>query len=413
MKVSIIVIGTELLIGQVTDTNSGDLARMMAPAGWSVDSVQTVDDNADDIARAIALAMERTDVVLTTGGLGPTKDDITKRVLTDIFGGELREDPSVLQNIREVFDKRGLVLNDLTRAQALVPTSCTVIQNRVGTAPVMWFERGGKILVSMPGVPFETRHVFPTEVLPRLLARFGSDTALAHATVQAINVTESALAMRLADFEKNLPPHLHLAYLPKPGLIRLRLDGQHSNPHLLARDMCRYKEELIDLVGANFLVDEDITPDLLLLRLLRSNGYTFGTAESCTGGEIARRIVANPGCSDVMFGGIVAYSNSVKTNVLGVDQKTLETYGAVSEQVAAQMAEGAKRALGTDCAVATSGIAGPDGATPGKPVGTVCIAVSTPRTTHTTTYHFPGSRERVIDRAATTALLDLVTLLNA
>lgn len=412
MEVSIIAIGNELLIGQVVDTNSGDIARIMADYGWSVDNVQVVSDSAADITSAIHHAMERTDVVLTTGGLGPTKDDITKRVLMQLFGGELREDSSVLENIREVFRKRGLQLNDLTRAQALVPTSCTVIQNRVGTAPVMWFERpDGKVLVAMPGVPFETRHVFPTEVLPRLLEKFGSDTAIAHATIQAVNVTESALATRLAGFEERLPSHLSLAYLPKPGLIRLRLDGRHSNAHILARDMCRYKEELIDLVGPNFLVDEDISPEDLLLRRLRAHGYSVGSAESCTGGEISRRIVAIPGCSDVMRGAVVAYSNDVKISVLGVDPNTLSAHGAVSEEVALQMAEGACRALGADCAMATSGIAGPDGGTPEKPVGTVCIAVTTPHSSKVATYHFPGSRDRVIDRAATTALLNLISLL--
>lgn len=414
MKVSIIVIGDELLIGQVTDTNSGFLARTMAPEGWEVNDVQTISDTASEIRRAVSEAFTRSDVVLTTGGLGPTKDDITKQTLCDIFGGTLREDPEVTANIREVFARRGLQLNPLTAAQALVPTSCRVIQNRVGTAPVMWFETTAprKVLVAMPGVPFETEHVFALEVFPRLLRAFPRHDALLHRTFVVTDISESALAMRLDSFERALPSNLHLAYLPKQGIIRLRLDGHGSNTDSLTAEMQHQSAELMRLCGDNLLCEGDFTPARLLIDRLTARGLTISTAESCTGGNIAASITANPGASAVMLGGIVAYSNDVKMRLLGVEAATLAAHGAVSIPVVEQMALGACRATGSHIAVATSGIAGPGGATPDKPVGTVCIAAATADgriISHT--HHFPGDRARVIDRTTTAALLAALRLI--
>lgn len=405
MKTAIIAIGDELLIGQVVDTNSGAIARMIDPAGWSVEYVKVIHDDADAITAAVDEAFLAADVVLTTGGLGPTKDDITKLTLCRYFGGELRHDPTVLDNIREVFAKRGIQLNALTEAQAMVPTSCRVIQNRVGTAPIMWFERpDGKVLVSMPGVPFETLQMFQAEIFPQLLAKFHSDEHIAHRCVIVEGLTESKVAMQLDEWEEALPDFVHLAYLPKPGIIRLRLDGRHTDGALLQSTLDRLHDELCLRFADHLLADDDMTPEQSLLLRLRANGYTVATAESCTGGNIAHRITAIAGCSDCYYGSVVSYDNKVKVNLLGVGQASIEEYGVVSEQVAAQMAEGARKAIGTDCAIATSGIAGPSGATPGKPVGTVCIAISTPARTVAATYHFPGTRDRVIDRASTTAL---------
>ena len=408
MKTSVIVIGDELLIGQVTDTNSGFLARTMAPYGWEVEWIQTVPDTEEAITRAVNEALERSQVVLTTGGLGPTKDDITKSTLCKIFGGTLREDPAVTENILEVFKKRGLKLNELTARQAWVPTSAHVIQNRVGTAPVMWFEteEPRHVLVAMPGVPFETEHVFSHEVLPRLLETFPSQYAVSHRTLMVSDITESALAMRLAHWEESLPKHLHLAYLPKPGLIRLRLDGHSRQRDTLEREIDQAVAELKALCSENLLYDGDATPAEILLHELKKHGATVATAESCTGGNIARLITSIPGSSECMQGGVVAYSNDVKANVLGVDRNALATYGAVSEPVVLQMAQGACRVTNASIAVATSGIAGPGGGTDVKPVGTVCIAAaSATGETIVHTYHFPGNRSRVVDRASTTALL--------
>ena len=413
MKIAIIAIGDELLIGQVVDTNSGSIARMIDPAGWSVEYVKVIHDDADAITAAVDEAFAVADVVLTTGGLGPTKDDITKLTLCKYFGGELRHDPTVLDNIKEVFAKRGIQLNQLTEAQAMVPTSCRVIQNRVGTAPIMWFERtDGKVLVSMPGVPFETLQMFRAEVFPQLLDKFHSDEHIGHRCVIVEGLTESKVAIQLDAWEDALPPFIHLAYLPKPGIIRLRIDGHHTDNDLLQSTLDQLHAQLCDIFADHLLADADLTPEESMLQRLRAKGYSVATAESCTGGNIAHRITAIAGCSDCYHGSVVAYENSVKINILGVDPAAIEAHGVVSEEVVAQMAQGIRKAIGSDCAIATSGIAGPGGATPGKPVGTVCIAIATPERTVAATYHFPGTRDRVIDRASTTALTLLAMALK-
>lgn len=413
MNVSIIAIGDELLIGQVTDTNSGDIARMLNPVGWKVNDVQVVGDNADDILRAIDRGFASSDVVLTTGGLGPTKDDITKSVMCQYFGGELRQDDETLENVLEVVAKRGLKINDLTAAQAIVPTSCRVIQNRVGTAPIMWFERDGKVLVAMPGVPFETRQMFRDEILGQLLDRFHSDTAIEHRTALVTDITESALAMHLSEWEDALPEYMHLAYLPKPGLIRLRIDGCHADHALLSREIEARKSQLIDMLGDKVLHTEDCPlPEILLMHLNRLS-LTLSTAESCTGGNIAHQITGIAGSSSAFMGGIVAYSNDVKRRVLDVGKETLDTHGAVSIATVKEMVEGACRATGSDCSIATSGIAGPGGGSADKPVGTVCIAVKTPWEMTAETFHFPGDRARVINRATSVAIINLIKLLKS
>lgn len=417
MKLSIIVIGTELLLGQVTDTNSGDIARHIAPYGWEVNDVQTVDDKAADIYRAIDRAFELSDVVITTGGLGPTKDDITKGVLRDYFGGELVEDPAVLENVKDIVSRRGFRLNDLTAAQAIVPTSCRVIQNRVGTAPIMWFERDGKVLVAMPGVPFETREMFQSEVFPQLRKKFHSDVDIEHAVLMVTDYTESGLAEKIASWEEALPPYLHLAYLPKPGLIRLRIDGAHADKDFITAEVRRAASELHEMLGDAVLATDDLTPAQILLRECVKRGLTLATAESCTGGNIAHELTLIPGSSEAFVGSVVSYSNEVKMSLLGVSEKTLADNGAVSLPVVHEMAEGALRATGAQVAVSTSGIAGPGGGTEEKPVGTVCMAaaVAMPDGTvvcDTYTKHFPGNRGRVIDAATTRALIIAIKLLR-
>lgn len=408
MNCSIIVIGDEILIGQVIDTNSGDIARMLNPYGWRVNNVQVVGDEASQILRAIEHAFKSSDVVLTTGGLGPTKDDITKSVLCQYFGGELYENAEVLENVKEVVTKRGLKLNSLTATQAIVPSSCQVIQNEVGTAPLMWFEHNEKVLVSMPGVPFETQHMFPKEVLPRLLKKFQSNVSIEHRTVLVTGWSESRLAMEISDWEDALPSYIHLAYLPKPGLIRLRLDGTHPDKDFINQELDRYKSELVERLGDDILHDEDFTPSEILLYHLNRLGLTVATAESCTGGNIAHQITTIAGSSSAFMGSVVAYSNDVKHRVLGVKNETLETYGAVSIPTVEEMAQGACQVIDTDCSIVTSGIAGPGGGTPDKPVGIVCIAVKTPWGIVSDTHHFPGNRSRVIDRATTTAIITLI-----
>lgn len=412
MKLSIIVIGDEILIGQVTDTNSGFISRHLDPLGWETRRVMTVGDNASDIGHAIEKCMADSDLVITTGGLGPTKDDITKTVMCDIFGGKLRHDEAVAENIREVFSIRGLKMNPLTEAQAMVPTSCCVIQNRLGTAPIMWFERAGRVLIAMPGVPFETEGMLTRSVIGEIRQHFSPDVVVGHRVLMVCGVTESALAQRLENFENSLPDCLHLAYLPTPGLIRLRLDGIGVKDGALEECLDRYYAELCGLVGENLLYKGDATAAEIALHFVRRKGLTVASAESCTGGNIAHRITEVAGCSDVYVGSVVSYSNEVKINVLGVDRENIKEYGAVSREVVMQMAEGVARITGADCAVATSGIAGPGGGSDEKPVGTVWTAVHTPDGTFAFVKRYPGNRSRVIDRATTEALLELAKALR-
>lgn len=413
MKLSIIIIGDEILLGQVADTNSRTIARAMGARGWEVESVATVGDSAAGIREAIGRALgSDVDLVITTGGLGPTKDDITKNVMLEFFGGKLVWDRSVEENVERVFARRGLQLNELTRTQALVPDSCRVVQNRFGTAPLMVFGRDGKMLVAMPGVPFETEGMLP-EIVEMTTRHFSPDEFHCHHTMMVAGYTESALAEYLAPFEENLAAGLHLAYLPTPGLIRLRLDGRGSDCEILEKVFEENLDRLKSLLGSNLIFDGDATAAEILLEKLRRRGYTFASAESCTGGNIAHAVTTVAGCSDVYVGSVVSYSNSVKTGLLGVSPEVLENDGAVSEPVVRAMVEGVRRATGADCAVATSGIAGPGGGSESKPVGTVWIAAATPEGVEARLFRLPGNRARVIDRATTEALLMLAALVKS
>lgn len=417
MQLSVIAIGDELLIGQVVDTNSGMIARAISPAGWEVKDVRVVSDAPDAITDAIDQAFEKTDVIITTGGLGPTKDDLTKNVLARYFGGTLVRDPEVTANIERVFAGRGLKLNPLTADQALVPTSCTVIQNLVGTAPIMWFERpDGKVLVAMPGVPFETETMFP-EVFARLQNRFPTLTRIAHRVVMVAGLTESALAMRLADWEDSAPENLHLAYLPKQGVIRLRLDA-HASTQQEAEELAETGAAQICalLEPGQVIARRDAQPPEILLDMCRERGLILATAESCTGGNIAHSLTLVPGASDVVAGGVVSYSNHVKQALLGVKEETLAENGAVSIPVVEQMALGAIEATGATLSMATSGIAGPGGGSAEKPVGTVCIAACLNRPGQqpvivSDTRRFNGNRARIIETSTTHAILMAINLI--
>ena len=323
MDISIIVIGDELLIGQVTDTNSGWIARHVNPLGWNVKSVKVIGDNESEILKAIDEGFAQADLVLTTGGLGPTKDDITKEAMRKYFGGSMVYDTEVEKNVLEVVEKRHLKINDLTAAQAYVPSSCRVIQNRVGTAPIMWFEREGKVLVAMPGVPFETEQMMEREVIPQLMHHFCSDEHIMHRTFIVIDYSESALAMKLEQFENGIPESIHLAYLPRPGIIRLRLTGRSADGDKLAADMDRLSSQLHDLLGNSIISYEDKPVAAILGDMLRERNLTVSTAESCTGGNIAHEITEIAGSSDYYVGSVVSYSNEVKQSVLGVSPSVL------------------------------------------------------------------------------------------
>lgn len=409
MKYIIIAIGDEILAGQVTDTNSGSIARMMEPEGWELIRTEVIADSPEALEEALGRALADSNVVLTTGGLGPTKDDQTKQTLCRLFGAKMIKSEEVLDNVKRVVEARSLKLNDLTAAQALVPDCARIIQNEVGTAPIMWFERpDDRVIVCMPGVPFETLRMMERRVKPELLRRFPSQETLVRHTVVACNISESALAQILAPWEDSLPPFAHLAYLPKPGIIRLRLDGRSATD--IRPQMETLRAELINRIPPeNLLATADVTPEQRLLELLDERHLTIATAESCTGGTIASRITALPGASRVFKGSVVAYSNEVKERVLNVSPSDLAAHGAVSGPVVEQMARGVLNLLDTDIAIATSGIAGPDGGTPEKPVGTVWIGLATRSgKTSSARYRFPGTRDRVIDRSATTALLNVI-----
>ncbi|MDR1981613.1 MAG: CinA family nicotinamide mononucleotide deamidase-related protein [Tannerellaceae bacterium] len=411
MDVHIITIGDELLIGQVVDTNSAWMGQQLENEGFRATWRTTVGDTERDILEAVDAAMQRAGIVLLTGGLGPTKDDITRKALCRYFGCGLHFSQEVYDNITGLFHTSGRAMNHLTRDQAMVPDACTVIRNRVGTAPCTWFEREGNVLVSMPGVPHEMKWLMTHEVLPRLKKRYGQDTYIRHRTTWVSGYTESALAIALSAFEEALPPFMKLAYLPEPGLIRLRLSAYAGDERQAEKAMDEQREKLHRLLEGHILAGEEGTLEERIGEALLSRNLCMGTAESCTGGRIAAMITSVPGSSRYFTGGIVSYDNEVKHRLLGVPEETLRRYGAVSKPVVEQMASGAIRALGCDCAVATSGIAGPDGGTAEKPVGTVWIAAAWKEKVVSGCYHFSALRETNITRASGTALSMLLDLL--
>ena len=412
MDYSVIVIGDELLIGQVTDTNSGWIARHLTPMGWHCAQVNVIPDDAIAIKQAISRGFEQSDVVLMTGGLGPTKDDITKATLCDYFGGEMVYDETTALQVASIVRQRHLKLNDYTRAQAIVPTSCRVIQNQVGTAPLMWFELDGKVLVSMPGVPFETETMMQREVIPQLMRHFHNDVSISYRTVVVVGIIESLLAMKLDDFERQLPPNIHLAYLPSPGWIRLRLSGMGNDAEELNTQMDSLQARLHEILGDAIVSDEDKPLGAIVGDKLRAKGLTLSTAESCTGGNIAHEITSIAGSSDYFVGSVVSYATKVKTDLLRVNQADVDRYTVVSEAVAREMAEGVSHLLNTDCAVATTGIAGPGGGTEENPVGTVWMAAKVGGQVRCERKHYPGERSRVITRATNDALLLLLSMLK-
>ena len=412
MDYSIIVIGDELLIGQVTDTNSGWIARHLTPFGWNPKFVKVIGDNAEQITQAIDEAFAQTDCVLMTGGLGPTKDDITKPTLCRYFGGSLVFDEPTRLNVMEVVNRLNLKINDYTARQALVPTSCRIIQNQVGTAPIMWFEKEGKVLVSLPGVPFETETMMKRSVIHLLTERFPTDIHICHRTFIVVGYPESDLAIRLNDYELSLPKHIHLAYLPQPGLyIRLRLTGTLANSDMLTEQMDTFSRKLTELLGSSIICYEDKPTEAILGDVLTRMNLTLSTAESCTGGNIAHRITSVAGSSQYFMGSVVAYDNSIKSSVLHVPSQLINDFGAVSEHTVRAMVNGVCDLMHTQCAIATSGIAGPGGGTPDKPVGTVWVAAKYGNSVVAEKKLFFGNRAQVIERATTHGITLLLRLL--
>ena len=404
MKAAIITIGDEILLGQILDTNSRFIARELAKLGAETVQMRSVSDEKKAIWQAVDDAFAAADAVFVTGGLGPTKDDLTKTVLAEYFGTELAFNKQVYAWLEEMFAANPQRLNAYNKSQALLPKTCIPLRNLRGTASGMWFEKNGKVLVSLPGVPFETEYLFPAEVLPRLKTQF-RDLLLQYRMAVVYHIPEAELAMKLAEYEKQLPDGISLAYLPAVGYVRLRLTAKGAAVEQLDTYWRGLRQALNGLSAEE--LHEEAAEDALIRQIAQS-GATVACAESCTGGNIAHLITTVPGASAFFLGGVVAYSNEVKKRVLGVQPADLEKYGAVSEPVALQMAQGVRRLTGAQWAVATTGVAGPDGGTPQKPVGTVWIAVAGPQGARAEKFLFSHTRQRNIGRASVQALLLLL-----
>ena len=405
-EVEIINIGDELLIGQVVNTNAADMAKMLNKAGFDVRKTSVIGDEAEIIRSSLQSAMQRAAVVLITGGLGPTKDDITKKVLAEEFDSSLVMNEQVRTHVERYFTSKGLPFTPTNAEQALVPDKCRVVFNSVGTAPGMCFEKNGKLVFSMPGVPFEMRTMMP-EVIEIMKRHFKSE-AVEYKTLLVSGIGESFLSDKLEGFEANLPKGISLAYLPKGGTIRLRLTAKGADRNKVTDMLDKQTELLLASVKDYFMGFECDNLAETLGERLSENGKTVATAESCTGGNIAHLITLVAGSSRYYKGSVVSYANEVKEKVLGVRAGDLQQYGAVSEEVVKQMAEGVKRLLKTDYAIATSGIAGPSGGSDEKPVGTVWIAVAGERGCVAEKFLFNTTRDNFIERTSNQAILMLL-----
>lgn len=403
MRAEIITIGDELLIGQVIDTNSAWMARELNIVGIQVAQITSIADDHEHILKALSEASARADIIITTGGLGPTRDDITKLALCDFFKTHLIFHQQSFENIERIFTLRGYTLTELNRKQAEVPATCEALLNENGTAPGMWFRYNSKIFISLPGVPFEMKALMTNHVLPMIKPM--SNKVIIHKTILTQGVGESFLADKIKDWETALPPYIKLAYLPQPGIVRLRLTASGTSADALQHELDEKIMLLYSTISEFIFGEDEESLESIVGELLKEHNLTLATAESCTGGYIAHLITSIAGSSAYFTGSIISYSNDVKISMLGVKQATIVDFGSVSKEVVTEMAEGVMKKLNTNCSIAVSGIAGPDGGTEDKPVGTVWIAVSTPYNgTITKRFLFGEHRERNIRRSALAAL---------
>ncbi|MFD0750350.1 competence/damage-inducible protein A [Mucilaginibacter calamicampi] len=411
MRAEVITIGDEILIGQIVDTNSAWMARQLNNIGIKIKQISSVSDDRQHILNALVEAASRADIILITGGLGPTKDDITKNTLAEYFNVALVENAETLANVTRIFAKSNRPMLDINKAQALVPQNCEVLINHNGTAPGMWFESDGKIYVSMPGVPFEMMYLMDEQVIPRLKTAFKLPEII-HKTMLTAGEGESFLAIRIADIEDRLPEHVKLAYLPKLGQVRLRLSAYDGGTANLEQEINMFAAEIAERVSDVLVATEDVTLEKAVLNVMESKGLTLSVAESCTGGYIAHLLTQHAGSSKVFAGGAVTYSNTLKQQILGVQRQTLDVYGAVSEETVKEMLNGALKNFNTNFAIAVTGIAGPDGGSADKPVGTVWIAVGSIEKKLVKKFTFGSKRLQNIERSAAGALAMLNTLLK-
>ena len=403
MLAEIITIGDEILIGQVIDTNSAWMAESLNRIGVSVVQITSVPDQEPAIIQAIDQAGIRASIILITGGLGPTRDDLTKNVLASYFGGKLVRNEEALGMIKDFLGSRGVDMNELNLGQAMIPDNCTAIPNRWGTAPGMWFRKDDKDFISMPGVPYEMKGMMTGFILPELRKKYNLPVIL-HRTVVTQGIPESHLARLLQEYEDTLSKEIRLAYLPSPGIVRLRLSITGKDKNKTENILNSELERLLSIISDHVVGTADEKLEKIIGELLYKKSSTLSIAESCTGGMIAHLITSIPGSSRYFMGSVVAYSNEIKEKMLGVKKKSLASYGAVSEQVVREMAAGALKHFGTDYSIATSGIAGPDGGTNEKPVGLVWISVASSDRIIAEKFHFGSQRDTNIQKASLTAI---------
>ncbi|WP_317164507.1 competence/damage-inducible protein A [Pontibacter fetidus] len=403
VNAEIITIGDEILYGQIVDTNSAWMGTELTKLGIKVKQMTSISDSAAHITAALDDAKTRADIILITGGLGPTKDDLTKDVLTAYFHTSLKLHEPSLADIAAIFEKRGIEVTELNRQQAFLPESCTPVRNVLGTAPGMWFEQEGKVYVSMPGVPFEMKRMMTDIVLPNLKAHFKTPEII-HKVIQTIGIAESILAEKLEEWELALPPHIKLAYLPYLAGVRLRLTGAGDDATILEQELQTEVEKLSQIIPKYIFAYGEVNLEEAVGNLLKEQHLTIATAESCTGGYLAHKFTSIPGSSAYFMGSIVAYHNDVKIRELHVNPETLQQHGAVSEATVREMAENVRKKFNTTIGVATSGIAGPDGGTPDKPVGTIWIAYADEHKTVAKLLNYNKNRLLNIEYTALVAL---------
>jgi len=404
MQAEIVTIGDEILIGQIVDSNSAFIAKELNKIGVSVYQITSIQDDKQHILDALEVANSRSQVVIITGGLGPTKDDITKHTLCEYFGDTLEKDKVVLAHIEELFSKYiSTPISDLNRLQALVPTKADVLKNEFGTAPGLWMEKEGTSFIALPGVPFEMKGLMKSAVLPRIISQYKRPYIL-HKTIITYGLGESAIANRIEDWENELPAAIKLAYLPSLGRVRLRLSAKGDDKEAIQQLIASEVKKLYPLIGdIIYGEEEDETIEAVIANMLTTKGFTLATAESFTGGKIAEQITTIPGASKYFKGSVVSYATETKIKLLGVDADLIKKHSVVSEAVAVAMARNAKQILETDFAIATTGNAGPTKGDSDEPVGTVFIAVSTPERSFATKFTMGNHRERIVQKSVNKA----------
>ncbi|MFI3286070.1 MAG: competence/damage-inducible protein A [Rikenellaceae bacterium] len=407
MNASIITIGDEILIGQIVDTNSAFIAQRLSDIGFRVEEKLSIGDDSEQILSTLSRSISKFNLTIVTGGLGPTKDDITKYTIAKLFGSKMVHNDNVAEHVKELTRKRGISYNALNASQAMLPECCTPIFNLHGTAPAMWFEQEGNILVSLPGVPFEMEQLMIHEITPRLKSHFTLRENI-HRTMITAGLAESILAETIEEWEEALPHYIKLAYLPSFGRVRLRLSAYEVEEADIVEQINQAFTTLESIIPQYVLGYEGASIEQIVHEKLTQRALKLAVAESCTGGAIASKFTALAGASQYFECGVVSYSNNSKESLLGVDHSTLLKYGAVSKEVATQMALGVQKSCGADYAVATTGIAGPSGGSEEKPVGTVWFGIATPTGAYAKMIHCGSERSQIIGRATASA----ITLLN-